>query len=216
MPTFDTSAFAAVRVEDPDAIHHIKSELVAAYQPANSEELFAIERLALARHSLLRCYRIEAGLITSGLDAALGDNGEIPTPYDETVGESKLNEPQNHSLWMTLGFRKLCRTDVIKLFLRYQAQTDRLYRNALEALRRVLALRDKIAAPTLDPDPPASAQPEPPQPSQSPQSTQPAKPTPVPSKPAAPPPTTLRQPIPAAQSTRAQPPPASAPRKSTG
>jgi hypothetical protein len=50
---FTTSTFAVVRLEDLQEVAHLKDDLVALYQPVNSQELFAIERIALAQPSRL-------------------------------------------------------------------------------------------------------------------------------------------------------------------
>ena len=46
---FTASTFAVVRLEDLQEIAHLKSDLTAVYQPVNSQELFAIERMALTQ-----------------------------------------------------------------------------------------------------------------------------------------------------------------------
>jgi hypothetical protein len=139
---FDPSAFTAVRTEDADTVANIKANLVALYQPVNSEELFAIERIALARHSLLRTYCIEAGFITLGLEEALeipGNPRILKNP--ELTNGLQVTAGQNHSYWMAAGFSQLSRKSDWQFFLRYQAQTERLYRRAIEDFERIRALR---------------------------------------------------------------------------
>ena len=51
---FTASSFDVVRLEELDAVAKLKADLIACYQPVNSQELFAVERIALAQHSLLR------------------------------------------------------------------------------------------------------------------------------------------------------------------
>jgi hypothetical protein len=140
--SFDPSGFAAVRAEDIDAVANIEANLVALYQPVNSEELFAIERIALARHSLLRTYRIESGFITLGLEQAL----EFPAnprilKNPELTNGLKVTTGQNHNYWMAAGFCELNRKSDWQFFLRYQAQAERLYRRAIEEFERIRALR---------------------------------------------------------------------------
>jgi hypothetical protein len=142
---FESSAFAAVRAEDVDAVANLKANLVALYQPVNSEELFAIERIALARHSLLRTYRIEAGFITLGLEEALeipNNPGILKNP-DLTNG-LKVTQGQNHGYWMAAGFCQLNRKSDWQIFLRYQAQAERLYRRAIEDFERIRAFRGTL------------------------------------------------------------------------
>src|SRR5580692_6042512 len=94
---FDPTAFTAVRTEDADAVANLKANLVALYQPVNSEELFAIERIALARHSLLRTYCIEAGFITLGLEEALEIPGNPRMLKDpELTNGLQVTAGQNH------------------------------------------------------------------------------------------------------------------------
>ncbi|MGD0500648.1 MAG: hypothetical protein ABSC23_19685, partial [Bryobacteraceae bacterium] len=42
---FTASTFAVVRLEDLQEIDHLRQDLLAVYQPVNSQELFAIERI---------------------------------------------------------------------------------------------------------------------------------------------------------------------------
>src|ERR1039458_8017720 len=57
---FTASTFAVVRLEELDEVAHLKDDLLAVYQPVNSQELFALERIALAQQALLRAARLEA------------------------------------------------------------------------------------------------------------------------------------------------------------
>ncbi|MGA3096777.1 MAG: hypothetical protein ABSF25_10020, partial [Bryobacteraceae bacterium] len=65
---FTASTFAVVRLEDLQEIAHLRDDLVALYQPVNSQELFALERAALAQQAILRGARLESGLFTTCLD----------------------------------------------------------------------------------------------------------------------------------------------------
>src|SRR5689334_2077142 len=62
---FTASTFAIVRLEELDEVERLKEDLIAVYQPVNPQELFAIERIALAQQSLLRAARLETGLFTT-------------------------------------------------------------------------------------------------------------------------------------------------------
>jgi hypothetical protein len=44
---FTASTFAVVRLEDLHEVAHLRADLIAVYQPVNSQELFAIERVAV-------------------------------------------------------------------------------------------------------------------------------------------------------------------------
>src|SRR5271168_653707 len=72
---FTASTFAVVRLEDLQEVAHLKTDLTAVYQPVNSQELFAIERMALTQQAMLRAARRKSGLFTNCLDIALNDNG---------------------------------------------------------------------------------------------------------------------------------------------
>ena len=46
---FTASTFAVVRLEDLDEVARLRQDAIAVYQPVNSQELFAVERIALAQ-----------------------------------------------------------------------------------------------------------------------------------------------------------------------
>jgi hypothetical protein len=54
---FTASHFAVVRLEELEEVAHLRADLIAIYQPANSQEMFAIERIALAQQAMLRIAR---------------------------------------------------------------------------------------------------------------------------------------------------------------
>jgi hypothetical protein len=49
---FTASTLAVVRLEDIDEVAHLRQDAIAVYQPVNSQELFAIERIALSQQAL--------------------------------------------------------------------------------------------------------------------------------------------------------------------
>ena len=53
---FNPNPFAVVRIEDRAAIARLVADALATYQPINSQERSAVERIALAQHSMLRMY----------------------------------------------------------------------------------------------------------------------------------------------------------------
>jgi len=67
---FTGSTFAVVRLEDLQEIARLRDDLIAVYQPVNSQELFALERVALAQHAILRGARLESGYFTTCLDTS--------------------------------------------------------------------------------------------------------------------------------------------------
>jgi hypothetical protein len=74
---FTPSTFAVVRLEGLQDIAHLNDDLLAVYKPVNSQELFAVERIALAQQALLRAARLESGLFTTCLNETL-DSADQP------------------------------------------------------------------------------------------------------------------------------------------
>ena len=153
---FTASDFAIVRIEDLDAIANLTADLVAFYQPVNSQELFAVERISLAQQSLLRVAALESGLFANGLDRALERSGTSPILTNPELTEGiEVTAGQNHNYSLASGFHLLAaKSNCWPLFLRYQAQTERLYRRAVEEFERLRALRDSFPnEPTIDAEP---------------------------------------------------------------
>ena len=143
---FAAAEFAVVRLEDLQAVAHLKADLLAVYRPVNSQELFAIERIALAQHALLRAARLETGLFTFCLDLALDPSGNPITLMTEAlVGDLEITRAQNRNFALAEGFRRMVReANTWNLFLRYQAQAERQYRRAVEEFERLKALRHEL------------------------------------------------------------------------
>src|SRR4051812_35586526 len=97
---FTASSFTVVRLEDLDEIAHLKQDVVAVYQPVNSQEMFALEQMALAQQTMFRAARLEAGLFTTCLQTALNDND---TPFDPMTpalagdGDIEITRAQNRN-----------------------------------------------------------------------------------------------------------------------
>ena len=142
---FTASSFAVIRLEELDEVARLKDDLVAVYQPANSQELFAVERIAIAQQALLRAARLESGLFTYCIDEALDrTTGDLFTPMSEQLagdGDIEITRAQNRNMAVATGFHKMAmRAKTWTLFLRYQAQTERLYRRAVEDFERLRSL----------------------------------------------------------------------------
>jgi hypothetical protein len=153
---FTAAKFAVVRLDELDALANLRADAIATYQPVNSQELYAVERLALAQQALLRCSELEAGLHTAALNETI-TNGAFPTNLlspDLTNGVP-VAAAQNRALCLAVGFQRLnTKSDSWKLFLRYQAQTERQYRRAVEELDRLRARRAELPnEPIADPEP---------------------------------------------------------------
>ena len=160
--TFNSEYFAIVRLESPEIIANLRDDAIALYQPVNSQELFAVERVALAQLSLLRCAAMEAGLFTTCLDDAM----ESPAhPFilrnPELTGDIEVTRGQNHAYWLAFGFNRMAgktNNNNWTIFLRLQAQSERMYRRAVEEFARFKALRhtlpnDSPNEPTAEPQP---------------------------------------------------------------
>jgi hypothetical protein len=145
---FTASTFAVVRLEDLDEVAHLKADLTAVYQPVNSQELFALERMALTQQAMLRAARLESGLFTTCLDAALAGEGHPFTPMTPDLagdGDIEITRAQNRNYALADGFHRMVRqANSWPLFLRYQTQAERHYRRAVEEFDRLKALRAEL------------------------------------------------------------------------
>ncbi len=161
---FTASTFAVVRLEDLQEIAHLKEDLVTLYQPVNSQELFAIERIALAQQALLRAARLEAGLFTTALNAAcdcLGAPITLMSPELAGDGDIEITRAQNRNYLLGEGFNRMAsRSNVWSLFLPYQAKAERHYRRAVEEFERLQALRGGLPNEGLPNEAISEAQPE--------------------------------------------------------
>ncbi len=106
---FTASSFAVVRLEDLQEVAHLKEDLVALYQPVNSQEMFAIERIALAEQALLRAARLEAGLFTTALNAACDCLGTPITLMNPELagGDIEITRAQNRNYLLGEGFHQM-------------------------------------------------------------------------------------------------------------
>ena len=142
---FTASTFAIARIEEVQAVAHLRADLVSVYQPVNSQELFAIERIALAQQTLLRAARLEAGLFINCLNEALDPGGRPPFLKPDPTADPEIARVQNRNFALGEGFHRMAKAaGSWGLFLRYQAQAERNYRRAVEEFERLKALRDEL------------------------------------------------------------------------
>src|SRR6266699_1760184 len=145
---FTASTFAVVRLEDLNEVAHLRADLTAVYQPVNSQELFALERMALTQQAMLRAARLESGLFTTCLDTSLNGEGQPFTPMSPELagdGDIEITRAQNRNYALADGFQRMVRqANAWSLFLRYQAQAERKYRRAVEEFDRLKALRAEL------------------------------------------------------------------------
>ena len=116
---FNPASFAVVRLEELDAVSKLRADAIAAYRPVNSRERFAAEPVSLAQ---------PPNLLSGEL------NGDIQVAC-----------VQNRNLCLAVGFQRAVReSEAWKLFVRYLAQTERLYRRAVEEFERLKKLRAEL------------------------------------------------------------------------
>jgi hypothetical protein len=166
---FTGSTFAVVRLEDLQEIAHLRDDLIALYQPVNSQEIFALERVALAQHAILRGALLESGFFTTCLDVSFDNGGEPIRLMDPTIagdGDIEVTRAQNRNFLLGDGFHRMAReSNSFGLLLRYLAQAERHYRRAIEEFERLKALRDEFPIePITEPDlePKTTTYPDPP------------------------------------------------------
>ena len=70
---FAAASYTAVGLEDTQDLASLTDDAVDFYQPANSQELFAVERIALAQLAVLRAARFEAAILSASLGQAAPD-----------------------------------------------------------------------------------------------------------------------------------------------
>src|ERR1035441_7833437 len=145
---FAGNAFTVVRLEDLDEIYQLRQDALDLYRPVNSQELFALERIAACQMSLIRATRLEAGLFTTCLDKALDPEGEpmhLMSPELAGDGDIEITRVQNRNFALGEGFHRAAQEPhTWALFLRYQAQAERQYRRAIQEFDRLRALRPEF------------------------------------------------------------------------
>ncbi|MGD0869798.1 MAG: hypothetical protein ABSB88_09625 [Bryobacteraceae bacterium] len=147
---FAVSIFTVPHLEDSEEIVNLRQDALDVYHPANSQELWAVERIALCQLSLIRTSRLEAGLLTNCLDQALGSDGEPIHPMNERISglcNSEITIGQLDNFSIAEAFSRMTRKPhTFALFLRYQAQAERNYRRAIQEFERLRVLRPELEA----------------------------------------------------------------------
>src|SRR5579883_1171521 len=145
--TFCGSSFGVVRLEDINEIANLKADLVDFYKPINSQEMFALERMAIAQQLILRAARLDAGLFTSAMNDVINiDNNPVVTMDPDMIGaDIDITRHQNRNFCLAEGFRRIAReSDLMNLALRYRIQAERDYRRALEEFERLERRRPQL------------------------------------------------------------------------
>jgi hypothetical protein len=143
---FAATSFAVIRLEDLNEVAHLREDLVNLHHPVNSQELFALERIALAQQAILRAARLEAGFFSQCLSESFDTSGQFRIPMNSQLTEEiETCQAQNRNYLLSDGFHRLVRqTNSFALLLRYQAQAERQYRRAIEEFDRLKALREEL------------------------------------------------------------------------
>jgi hypothetical protein len=142
---FDPNPFAIVRIEDRARIASLVAGAVATYQPVNSQERLAVERIALAQHAMRRMYTLEAGFFTNCLDTAMAGPADPFILNQSELGGADIALEQHRAYWLAFGFNRYTqRSNVAATLLRFQAQAERLYRRAVEDFDRLFKLRGQL------------------------------------------------------------------------
>jgi hypothetical protein len=100
---------------------------------------------------MLRAARFEAGMFSACLNECLESDGSARFPLHEDVTYGiEVTLAQNRNYMLADGFFRLARQgNGIQLFLRYQAQAERLYRRAVEEFERLKKLRPELPNETV-------------------------------------------------------------------
>jgi hypothetical protein len=68
---FAAAAYTVPRLEDIEEVAELRQSAIESYKPANSQELYAIERIAITQQAMNRAARLEAGTFTTCLNDVL-------------------------------------------------------------------------------------------------------------------------------------------------
>lgn len=159
---FAAAAYSVVRLEDVHEAAQLKEDAAAVYRPVNSQEMAAIEQIALTRLAMLRAARLEAGFFTSCLNEMfdLREMPKIPISDQLTYG-IEVAAAQNRNFLLFEGFkRNVANSNAFALCLRYSAQAERQYRRAIEEFERLKALRPELQNEPISDAGPAADEPE--------------------------------------------------------
>lgn len=165
------AALSIVRLEDQNELENLKADAVARYLPRDSQELFAVERIAICQLAMIRGWRLEAGMFITCLNICLNDdNTPIFRLHEALIPDQGVRLEQNRNYAMAEGFHMMVKqANDWSLLLRYQAQAERQYRRAVEDFERLKRERpefpnEPISDPEVEetaPDPPAGDEPIP-------------------------------------------------------
>jgi hypothetical protein len=138
---FAATTYVVGPIEDQHEVQHLVADAVEFYQPQNSQEHYAVERIALAQQAVLRAARLEASMFTACFIDFVhnGDEGIYTVDFDLNAAPSTTD--QDNNVLLAHAFTQYGGGG-FGLFLRYQAQAERRYRAAVQEFERLKALRD--------------------------------------------------------------------------
>jgi hypothetical protein len=165
---FAAAAYTVPRLEDIEEVAELRESAIESYKPANSQELYAVERIAITQQAMNRAARLEAGTLTTCLNDVLNLRERPLMEMDpDMYGGGEPGREQVKNYLLAEGFRRsVGKSNVIHLCMRYSAQSERLYRRAIADFDRIKALggaggaRDDCGPGAHDPCGPACALPE--------------------------------------------------------
>jgi hypothetical protein len=139
---FAAAAYTVPRLEDIEEVAELRQSAIESYKPANSQELYAIERIAITQQAMNRAARLEAGTFTTCLNDVLNLRERPLMEMDpDMYGGGEPGREQVKNYLLAEGFRRsVGKSNVIHLSMRYSAQSERLYRRAIADFDRIKAL----------------------------------------------------------------------------
>jgi len=137
--------YAVIRLEPIDVLVNLRADLVACYQPVNSQELFAWSAspwrnspCSAPPPSKRSLHRLPQRNHQSRRHAQI-------FPNEVLTGDLEVTRAHNRNFCLAEGFTQRTRNpNAWTFFLRYQAQSERLYRRAVEDFERVKKLRSEL------------------------------------------------------------------------
>jgi hypothetical protein len=145
-----TAAYVSMlRLEENGELDNLRADALAHYQPQTSQEIFAVERIAVCQLMMIRGWRLEAGMFIACVDRVLNDDGTpIFRLHADLYPDSPMHTAQNRNYAVAEGFQRMARESPMwSLVLRYQAQVERQYRRAVEELQRLIRERTEDDSP---------------------------------------------------------------------
>ena len=160
---FTASTFSVLRMEEVDQLENLRAEAIHVYKPVNSEELFAVERIALCKLSILRAARLEAGMFVDVLRISLNDDNLTPKVplVNRLAPDFTMHQEQLRSYALANGLNRLMwDPNAFSLFLRYQTLAERQFRRAVEEFDRLKSLRAELPNEPIEDSEPEETQPD--------------------------------------------------------